>query len=107
QGADVSLMLADDTREASATGFMKAQMNGGAVIATSDGAVPEFVRFQGDLNGFEVPYSRGEPTAEGLLRALEAFDIAYKDVHKTSAIVRSALAATAHVDVRRTTHELR
>lgn len=45
QGADAAIMLADDTREASATGFMKALMNGAAILATADGAVPEFVHF--------------------------------------------------------------
>jgi glucan phosphorylase len=40
-------MLSDDGREASATGFMKAQMNGAAVIANPDGAVPEFVFIEG------------------------------------------------------------
>src|SRR6185295_7242756 len=69
QGADAAIMLADDGREASATGFMKAQVNGDLVIATDDGAIPESVIFQGREksgqalpagrqvpNGFEVPY---------------------------------------------------
>jgi glucan phosphorylase len=106
QGADAALMLADDTREASATGFMKAQMNAGAIIATSDGAVPEFVRTDGDVNGFDVPYIKGEPTAEGLLQALEAFDRAYRDPKKTAAIMRSALSATNHISVARTVKEM-
>ena len=37
QGVDFAVMLADDGREASATGFQKVQMNGGWVIASSDG----------------------------------------------------------------------
>src|SRR4029077_9175948 len=78
QGSDAAIMLADDGREASATGFMKAQLNGDLVIATHDGAIPESVVFVGQEksgekpNGFEVPYVQGHPTAEGLLRALKA-----------------------------------
>src|ERR1019366_8958467 len=47
RGADAAIMLADDGREASATGFMKAQMNGGLILATDDGAIPESVIFLG------------------------------------------------------------
>src|SRR5262249_46291821 len=74
-GADAAIMLADDGREASATGFMKAQVNGGLVIATDDGAIPESVIFQGRekqgqlANGFEVAYVNGNPKADGLLKA--------------------------------------
>src|SRR4029077_8937528 len=70
QGADAAIMLADDGREASATGFMKAQLNGGLMIATDDGAIPESVIFQGRErqdqapNGFEVPYINGHPGTE-------------------------------------------
>src|SRR5258706_6873058 len=65
QGADAAIMLADDGREASATGFMKAQINGELILATDDGAIPESVTFQGreksgqTANGFEVPYVNG------------------------------------------------
>jgi glucan phosphorylase len=104
QGADASIMLADDTREASATGFMKAQMNGSAILATSDGAVPEFVQF--GSNGFLIPYINGEPTAAGLLEALETFDQAMHDSKKRMSIVRAALAVTNQVDVHRTVVEL-
>jgi len=47
QGCDAAIMLADDGREASATGFMKAQLNGDLIIATNDGAIPESVIFAG------------------------------------------------------------
>ncbi len=108
QGVDGSIMLADDTREASATGFMKAQMNGGAILATADGAVPEFVFFQGiekdekKVNGFHIPYIKGEPTALGLLEALEAFDKTLANPASQAAIVRAAMAVTADVGVDRT-----
>src|SRR6185295_8272080 len=70
QGADAAIMLADDGREASATGFMKAQVNGDLTIACDDGAIPESVIFAGkekqgqSPNGFEVPYVNGYPSAE-------------------------------------------
>lgn len=109
QGADAAVMMADDTREASATGFMKAQMNGAAIIATSDGAVPEFVHFSdsdhGRLNGFEVPYINHEPTPLGFLEALEAFDVAAQNPRTMVDIMRAALVATPHVDVARTVQE--
>jgi glucan phosphorylase len=94
KGADGAIMLADDTREASATGFMKAQMNGAAILATSDGAVPEFVTFQGHekpgerANGFFIPYIKGEPTAQGLLEALEAFNNTMMNPISEAAMVR-------------------
>ncbi len=108
QGVDGTIMLADDTREASATGFMKAQMNGAAVLATADGAVPEFVFFEGiekeadHVNGFYIPYVKGEPTALGLLEALEAFNRKMSDTSAAVKIVRAAIAVTSQVDVRRT-----
>lgn len=106
QGADAAIMMADDTREASATGFMKAQMNAGAVIATEDGAIPEFVAFSGaQQNGFLVPYVNHEPTPAGFLEALEAFTSAYKDTGRRIKIMRAALAATAKVDVARTVRD--
>ncbi len=124
RGADASVMIADDTREASATGFMKGQMNGTAIIATSDGAVPEFVRFfakgkvptpaeaHGNLpaterpNGFIVPYINGEPTPQGFLEAIEQFDQAYRDPATVASITRAALGVTPEVDVVRTTREM-
>lgn len=112
QGADATVMMADDTREASATGFMKAQMNAAAVIATEDGAVPEFVMFHENkpadgfavpsVNGFDVPYVNHEPTSVGFLEALEAFDIAYKDPQRRLKIMRAAVSVTPFVDVART-----
>jgi glucan phosphorylase len=111
QGADASIMLADDTREASATGFMKAQMNGASVIATSDGAIPEFVRFSSDgnnsANGFSIPYLHGEPTPQNLLEALEAFDGAYRDPKRQAAMMRAALLVTPQVDSDRTAQEMK
>ena len=75
QGCDAAIMLADDGREAAATGFMKGQLNGDLIIAASDGAIPESVTFKGQekigqtANGFEVPYVQGHPTPDGLLQA--------------------------------------
>jgi glucan phosphorylase len=107
QGVDGSIMLADDTREASATGFMKAQMNGAAVLATSDGAIPEFVRYRGhspdkDVNGFFIPYVNGEPTAEGLLKAFDEFAQAMHNPVSAVRMMRAALAVTKDVSVTRT-----
>lgn len=113
RGVDGSIMLADDTREASATGFMKAQMNGAAVLATADGAVPEFVYFEGiekdekRVNGFHIPYIKGEPTAIGLLEALEAFDKAMANPSAHASIIRAALAVTHDVGVDRTVGDMK
>jgi hypothetical protein len=78
-GTDGSVMLSDDGREASATGFMKAQMNGGAVIANPDGAVPEFVflrepfHLAGKPNGYRGQLFQ-RPTRRGLLfESIERF----------------------------------
>jgi glucan phosphorylase len=111
-GADASVMLSDDGREASATGFMKAQMNGGAVIANPDGAVPEFVFFKGKenarpVNGFGVAYSQGQPDAESFVRALEDFNADYHDLPRRAALIRAALAVTPDVGVDRTAREMR
>jgi glycogen phosphorylase len=111
QGADAAIMLADDGREASATGFMKAQLNGDLVLATEDGAIPESVIFSGREksgevpNGFEVSYFHGHPTAEGLLRAFEALRQALADPARHAAMVRSALAAESQISVARTVAE--
>jgi glucan phosphorylase len=107
QGVDGSIMLADDTREASATGFMKAQMNGAAVLATSDGAVPEFVYFKDQapeerMNGFFIPYVNGEPTAEGLLKAFGEFSEVMHRPASAAKLIRAALAVTKDVSVTRT-----
>jgi starch phosphorylase len=107
RGADAAIMLADDGREASATGFMKAQMNGGLILATDDGAIPESVVFlgrekQGQApNGFEVPYVNGHPKVEGLLRAFKQL----KDPTQHAAMVRSALAMETQIGVQRTVKE--
>jgi glucan phosphorylase len=111
QGTDAAIMLADDTREASATGFMKAQMNGAAIIATADGAVPEFV-FQPDnlnspFNGFNVPYVNGEPTSSGFLEALEQFDRAFDDPKTVAMVMRSALFLTEKLSTHRTVEEMK
>ncbi len=111
QGGDASIMLADDGREASATGFMKAQLNGHLIIATEDGAIPESVIFQGREidgrapNGFEVPYVHGQPTTEGLLRALKALSHTLATPSKHVAMVRSAFAELTQVSVERTVRE--
>ncbi|MFA5975085.1 MAG: glycogen/starch/alpha-glucan phosphorylase [Elusimicrobiota bacterium] len=108
QGADAAIMLADDGREASATGFMKAQINGEIIIATEDGAIPESVTFmgrekQGQVpNGIEVRYWHGHPTTDELLRALKTLKHALKDPAHHAAMFRSALAAQSMVSVERT-----
>jgi starch phosphorylase len=108
QGCDAAVMLADDGREASATGFMKAQLNGDLVIATNDGAVPESVIFQGQenpgqvANGFEVPYVQGHPTAEGLVKALKALNQILKNPAQHAAMKRAAFAAQSQVSIERT-----
>jgi len=111
-GADAAVMLADDGREASATGFMKAQMNGDLIIATDDGAIPESVVFQGlekqgrTANGLHVPYVGPYPTAEGLLHALAAAALVLKDPAQRVAMMRSALAEEKRVSVERTAAEM-
>lgn len=111
QGADAAIMLADDGREASATGFMKAQINGDLIIACEDGAISESVIFAGRekpgqvANGFEVPYVHGYPTAEGLVKAFKALKQALKNPAPHAAMIRSALAATPQVSVARTVDE--
>jgi glucan phosphorylase len=109
--ADGSIMLSNDGREASATGFMKAQMNGALTIANPDGAIPEFVLFKGQevppqvANGFGVSYTRGEPDVHSFVQALEDFDAVYKDPSRRAAMMRSALAVTPRVSVARTAEE--
>ncbi len=111
QGADAAIMLADDGREAAATGFMKAQVNGNLIVASDDGAIPESVIFQGrekagqSSNGFEVPYIHGHPRAEGLLRACKQLQQALRDPATHAAMIRSALAAESQVSVYRTVKE--
>jgi len=111
QGADASIMLADDGREASATGFMKAQLNGHLIIATDDGAIPESVIFSGrekpgqTPNGFEVPYVNGHPTVEGLLKALKALAQTLAFPGKHLPMIRSAFAMNGQVSVLRTVDE--
>ncbi|HOW27817.1 MAG TPA: glycogen/starch/alpha-glucan phosphorylase [Elusimicrobiota bacterium] len=110
--ADGAIMLSNDGREASATGFMKAQVNGGAVLANSDGAVPESVAFYGKTaagmapNGFEVSYVHGEPDPISFLEALENFDRMYKNPADRVAMVRSALSSVSQVSVERTSQEM-
>jgi len=112
QGADAAVMLADDGREASATGFMKAQMNGDLIIATEDGAIPESVLFAGREkngqipNGLEVPYVQGHPTAEGLIQAFEKLGPLLTDRTRRAATLRAAVSATAQVSVSRTSLEM-
>jgi glucan phosphorylase len=112
QGADAAIMLADDGREAAATGFMKAQLNGEIIIATDDGAIPESVVFAGrekegqKANGFEVPYVNGHPTSDGLLRAFKSLTQALKNPAQHAAMIRSALAAQSQISVRRTVDEM-
>ena len=103
-GVDASIMLADDGKEASATGFMKAQVNGAAVIAVTDGAVPESVRF--GENGFLVPYSDGKILPENLLKALEELNLAYQNPAKRAGVMRAAFASESQVSIDRTAKEM-
>ncbi len=108
-GADGAIMLSDDGREASATGFMKAQMNGAAVVANPDGAVPEFVFGEGTgrkANGFTVSYRDGQPDPELFLNALRAFGESFRDPPRRAALIRGALAVTPEVSVARTAREM-
>jgi glucan phosphorylase len=111
QGSDAVIMLADDGREAAATGFMKAQLNGDLVIAANDGAIPESVIFQGQeqagqtANGFEVPYVNGHPTPEGLLQAFKALAQVLQNPTRHAAMVRAALAAESQINIARTVKE--
>lgn len=113
QGTDAAIMLADDGREASATGFMKAQVNGGLIIASEDGAIPESVIFQGREkdsqvpNGFEVPYVYGHPRADGLVKALRQLQQVMKNDALHAKMIRSALAEERQVSVHRTVEQTR
>jgi len=112
QGADASIMLSDKGREASATGFMKVQLNGGMVICNNDGAIPESVTFKGNEaegqapNGFEVGFTSGKPTPEGFLGAVEAFGVAFRDQRERVRMIRAALASKTQVGIERTTRDL-
>lgn len=111
-GTDGAIMLSDDGREASATGFMKAQMNGAAVIANPDGAVPEFVFLEGSApagrqpNGFGVSYSNGQPDPDSFLLGLKQFSATFHDPVRRAAMIRAALAVTPQVSVTRTAREM-
>ncbi len=109
-GVDATIMLADDGREASATGFMKAQVNGAAVIGCQDGAVPESVTFwkegEPEANGFNVPYVNGQPQPEGLLNAFEQMNRVYHDLPARARLVRASFKAETFVNVDRTAGEM-
>lgn len=113
-GVDATIMLADDGREASATGFMKAQVNGAVVLASNDGAIPESICFhptknehyKNTENGFEVPYVNGQPQPEGLMMAFEELDKVYKDDKIRAQMIRAALAAEKQVSIKRTAKEI-
>jgi glucan phosphorylase len=122
QGADISMMLAFDGFEAAATGFQKGQMNGCAIIATSDGAVPESVIFYDEkannldeANGFCVPYDAtasadgrevGAPSKEGLMQAFAQCSAAYHDDAVRVKFINNALRETPHVHVDRTAADM-
>ncbi|MGH7197593.1 MAG: HD domain-containing phosphohydrolase, partial [Candidatus Omnitrophota bacterium] len=111
QGADFSVMLADDGREASATGFQKAQMNGALIIASDDGAVPESVTFYSSrsadqANGFEVPFKEKKPTARGFLNAMIRFTFVYSQKETLAKMTRNALRQTSRVSARRTAEDM-
>lgn len=112
RGVDAAVMVSDAGREASATGFMKAQMNGAMIIATDDGAVPESVYFHNKThegnpaNGFFVEYTNGHPTPESLLRALEEFKNVYVNTEERVKMIRAALVQSVKIDVARTAKEL-
>lgn len=103
-GADATIMLADDGREASATGFMKAQLNGALVIASNDGAIPESVVF--GANGIEVPYVNGQPEPAGLLHAFEELDAIYKNPKQRAQAIRSALSSENQVSMDRVARQM-
>lgn len=114
-GVDASIMLADDGKEASATGFMKAQVNGAVVIAVMDGAVPESVHFfRSDRrkssvdaeNGFLVPYADGKILPENLLKALEELNQVYLNPRERAGAIRAAFAAEAQVSIDRAAGEM-
>lgn len=112
RGMDAAIMISNAGREASATGFMKAQLNGAMVIATCDGAIAESVYFyrnnpKGVIpNGFRVEYEDDCPTPETLLKALEQFKQVYDNIPLRIQMIRSALARKDKVDVMRTAREM-
>ncbi|MFH1858105.1 MAG: glycogen/starch/alpha-glucan phosphorylase [Candidatus Omnitrophota bacterium] len=112
QGADFSIVLADAGREAAATGFQKAQMNGALILGSEDGAVPESVIFDSEekheaANGFKVPYDNwGSPTAEGLLSAFEKFAEVFRNKDRLGQMVRNALDKAPRISVQRTAQEM-
>jgi starch phosphorylase len=112
RGVDAAIMVSDVSREASATGFMKAQMNGAMIIATEDGAIPESVFFYNKTphnvhpNGFFVDYVDGHPTAHGLLHALEEFKAVYDNEKERVKMIKATLKQSGQVDVMRTSKEL-
>lgn len=112
RGVDAAVMISDQGREASATGFMKAQLNGAMVIATEDGAVPESVYFYKKApdkiqpNGFFVEYHHGRPTAHSLLHALEEFKEVYDDPNERIKMLRASLEQSPKIDVIHTAKEM-
>jgi len=116
QGADGAIMMSDKGQEASATGFMKSLLNGGTVIATTDGAVPEFVHFfrkgrtqtlQDSFNGFKIAYKNGRPTTESFLTCLKMFDTQLTRPKSHAVFIRAGLQKTRAVDIKRTASEMR
>jgi len=111
-GIDATIMMSDRGKEASATGFMKAQVNGGLVIASPDGAIPESVILSGREkdgqipNGFEIKYKGESPTPETFLNAVEEFSSSFYDVKKRASMIRSAISMTAMVSVDKAAGEM-
>lgn len=112
-GIDATIMMSDKGKEASATGFMKAQVNGGLVIASPDGAIPESVIFYGTSarheqapNGFEIQYVNNSPTPETFLEAIESFARVYANEKERAAMIRSAIAMVPQVSIRKTVSEM-
>lgn len=112
QGTDITIMISDDTFEASATGFMKALMNGAVAVATSDGAVPEFVQFKNHnsdpdrTNGFLIPYFDGKPHQDGLIKALQACIARLNEPTERARHIRASLAQTGNLDIARTVRDM-
>lgn len=112
KGVDAAIMISNQGREASATGFMKAQLNGAIIIATDDGAIPESVFFYNRCptgvqpNGFLVEYHDGQPTANGLLTALEEFKKVYDNPHERVKMIRASLEQSPKIDIMRTAKEM-
>src|SRR3989338_4542299 len=112
QGADFSMMLSDDGREAAATSPQKLMMNGGLPIASSDGVIPEFITpFNGHnagvANGFKVSSDElKQPMVNGLRAAFLAFSKVYRDKPMLTRMVRNAINQSPRISVTATAQSM-